>query len=409
MGSPVLLVHDDLVTIATVRRLITRDGLDLVLATTASDAVVAYGQDKPSLVLLASGVEEGRGAEALAELREYAEEELNLVILGEPIPGSDAPVVSLPLDGALFLQTVRTALRSSERTEPALTPVGREVEEITISMENALFGAPPALEALLGDAAPLVESEWEHDFEHDSSEHDSSEHDSNDEAQATHVALQEKRTDAMVTDALEQAQREIAADIESSLGLGEPRAPAQSFDETTIPEQVPQERLPETALPVTQLAGVSDDFDLSDFDDPQVSQEMAALRRKREAREQASATQHAVVRSDVARLEAAAELDALNRSETEEQVAREVASLRAEEALPTEDGAAIALEARRQREAEDTVVRELEAQREAARELEAQRQREAEDAAARELEAQRQREAEDAAARELEAQLQREA
>ena len=190
MAGPVLLVHDNLVTIATVRRLMSREGLELILATTASDAVVSYGHFAPSLVLLASGVEEGHGAEVLEELRQLPEAEgMRLVILGEPLAGCDAPLVPLPLEGASFLRMVRSMLRGATPEElnadaPPL-PEGN-VEEITLSMENALFGVTPEFE----------ESDWDRVTQID------------DDDPNERVA-NEQRTDAVVAEALEQAHREI--------------------------------------------------------------------------------------------------------------------------------------------------------------------------------------------------------
>src|SRR5438093_832016 len=45
MAAPVLLVHDDIAAIAAVRRLLAREGYEVVLATSAADAVSAFGYD----------------------------------------------------------------------------------------------------------------------------------------------------------------------------------------------------------------------------------------------------------------------------------------------------------------------------------------------------------------------------
>src|ERR671934_212326 len=59
MTAPVLLVHDDIAVIASVRRLLTRVGHEVVLATSVGDAVVAFGHYRPALVILAPDVEGG--------------------------------------------------------------------------------------------------------------------------------------------------------------------------------------------------------------------------------------------------------------------------------------------------------------------------------------------------------------
>src|SRR5215217_7364308 len=104
MGAPVLLVHDDIATIAAVRRLLTRDGHEVILATSAADALIAYGHHLPALIVLAPSVEGGRGHVVLDELAQLPDGRLSRVLLlGESIPGYGAPVATLPLDGPGFL------------------------------------------------------------------------------------------------------------------------------------------------------------------------------------------------------------------------------------------------------------------------------------------------------------------
>ena len=47
MPAPLLLVDDDLATIAQVKRLLAREGYETVLATNAADAVIAWGHHLP--------------------------------------------------------------------------------------------------------------------------------------------------------------------------------------------------------------------------------------------------------------------------------------------------------------------------------------------------------------------------
>src|ERR687888_2502608 len=100
MTAPVLLVHDDIALIASVRRLLTRVGHEVILATSVGDAVVAFGHHRPALVILAPEVEGGRGEQLLSELEDHPNRaELRLVLLGRELPGVDAAVIRLPLDG----------------------------------------------------------------------------------------------------------------------------------------------------------------------------------------------------------------------------------------------------------------------------------------------------------------------
>lgn len=118
MGAPVLLVHDDIAAIAAVRRLLAREGYEVVLATSAADAVIAFGHHLPSLIVLAPQVEQGRGRVVLEELALHPDAKLaRVLLLGETIPGFGAPVVPLPLDGAMFLQAVAEAMRSSSEAD----------------------------------------------------------------------------------------------------------------------------------------------------------------------------------------------------------------------------------------------------------------------------------------------------
>ncbi|MBI3181769.1 MAG: DnaJ domain-containing protein [Myxococcales bacterium] len=114
MGAPVLLVHDDIATIAAVRRLLAREGHEVVLATSAADALIAFGHYLPSLIVLAPSVEQGRGQVVLEELAQHPDARLaRVLLLGESIPGFGAPVVPLPLDGASFLRMVEETMRAS--------------------------------------------------------------------------------------------------------------------------------------------------------------------------------------------------------------------------------------------------------------------------------------------------------
>src|SRR4051812_49203380 len=105
MAAPVLLVHDDPQVIAALRRILAREGYEVVLATSAADAMIAYGHHLPGLILLAPSVESGRGHVVLEELRQHPDGQLaKVLLLGESIPGFGYPVAPLPPDDALAQQ-----------------------------------------------------------------------------------------------------------------------------------------------------------------------------------------------------------------------------------------------------------------------------------------------------------------
>ena len=126
MAPPVLLVADDLSTIASVKRVLGREGYEVILATSAADAVIAWGHHLPGLVIVQPSVESDRGAVLLEELRQHPDAQLlRVVLLGESIPGFGYHVEPLPLDVNQFSKTVLSQMRASEDgaewtvTEPA--------------------------------------------------------------------------------------------------------------------------------------------------------------------------------------------------------------------------------------------------------------------------------------------------
>ncbi|MBX5482446.1 MAG: hypothetical protein IRZ16_11515 [Myxococcaceae bacterium] len=173
MTAPVLLVHDDIATIASVRRLLARDGFEVILATSAADAVIAFGHYLPSLVILAPGVEGGRGQIVLEELAQHPDRTFaRVLLLGESVPGFGAPVVPLPLDGRSFLELVHQVMRDPsdgaswrvieghrrKTTEiPALVPRAPEEWRATGPRE----AERDLEEELLGAASQLDEADWE--------------------------------------------------------------------------------------------------------------------------------------------------------------------------------------------------------------------------------------------------------
>ena len=114
MPAPLLLVDDDLATIAQVKRLLAREGYEMVLATNAADAVIAWGHHLPPLVLISPKVESDRGRIVLEELRSHPDAQLlHVLLLGETIPGFGYPVAPLPLEAETFAQTVNELVRGT--------------------------------------------------------------------------------------------------------------------------------------------------------------------------------------------------------------------------------------------------------------------------------------------------------
>src|SRR5215218_8577534 len=173
MAAPVLLVHDDIAIIAAVRRLLAREGHEVILATSAADALIAYGHHLPALLVLAPSVESGRGHVVLDELAQHPDGRLaRVLLLGGAIPGYGAPVAPLPLDGPGFLQQVDSLVRSPTEADAWYVIDGRA------SAKRAPYfpaAAPDAWQAsgpggsghaalahtLFGDLPTLQQADWE--------------------------------------------------------------------------------------------------------------------------------------------------------------------------------------------------------------------------------------------------------
>ncbi|MCA2981981.1 MAG: DnaJ domain-containing protein [Myxococcaceae bacterium] len=143
MAPPILLVADDLSTIAAVKRALGREGYEVILATSAADAIIAWGHHLPGLVVLQPSVESDRGAVVLEELRHQPEAQLlRVVLLGEAVPGFGYHVEPLPLDAARFTRAVEENVRAAEVPQ-----------DWTVSEPASAAGAPPA-PPRLDDAEP---------------------------------------------------------------------------------------------------------------------------------------------------------------------------------------------------------------------------------------------------------------
>ena len=122
MASPLLLVHDDLATIALVRRTLVRAGHTVELATSTADAFTAAATLQPALVLLAPGVESGRGAALLHELASRPETaRLRVLLLGRMVDGHRGPVLPTPFRAETLLHAVDEALAAEPLTDEPVT------------------------------------------------------------------------------------------------------------------------------------------------------------------------------------------------------------------------------------------------------------------------------------------------
>ena len=122
MASPLLLVHDDLATIALVRRTLVRAGHTVELATSTADALTAAATLQPGLVLLAPGVENGRGAALLHELHARPETaRLRILLLGRMVDGHRGAVLPTPFRAETLLQAVNEALAAEPPTDEPVT------------------------------------------------------------------------------------------------------------------------------------------------------------------------------------------------------------------------------------------------------------------------------------------------
>ncbi len=147
MPPPLLLVHDDLATIASVRRALTRAGHSVHLATSTADALSAFEQLSPSAILLAPAVESGRGVQLLAEFRARpASSGTPILLLGGAVPGVTLPVLPLPVEPAALVEAVESALRAGEPDDDPLLDA-RHMEELPPLMDAALAQAEADLEA----------------------------------------------------------------------------------------------------------------------------------------------------------------------------------------------------------------------------------------------------------------------
>ena len=116
----VLLVDDDIAEISAVKRVLSREGHQTVLATSIADALALADQERPVVAIVAAACESGGGLElARRLLAEDAELRLPVLLLGEP--GDDAfgaVAIPRPLDPATLAAELGIALGSVEPEPP---------------------------------------------------------------------------------------------------------------------------------------------------------------------------------------------------------------------------------------------------------------------------------------------------
>jgi hypothetical protein len=100
-----LLVHDDPDTVSALIRLLARDGREINVAVSVDQAVAALQAKVPSVLLLAPGIEFGRGRAVLDELFVHTQGRgAPVLFLGEGISGFDCPVAEPPFAEGLVDQ-----------------------------------------------------------------------------------------------------------------------------------------------------------------------------------------------------------------------------------------------------------------------------------------------------------------
>jgi DNA-binding response OmpR family regulator len=385
MPPPLLLVHDDLATIASVRRVLTRAGHSVHLATSTADALSAFEHLSPSAILLAPAVEGGRGTQLLAELRARAAgASTPVVLLGQPVEGMELALVPTPIEASALLEAVESALRGPDAEDLPLLDAGH-MEELPPLVDAALAEAeadleaeafaglperrrPPEAAQEVAEAEALTHAAWEEA----------------DEARARAAAAESGRAEAeaaraMAEEALRSYQRAGAeerarrTEAEARVLAEAEEAKRLDAEARTARAQVEEARAraeeAHVALRAAQAQGTAE------------AELLAAALREEAARRTSELAVQERLRAEA---EARAEREAQGRAEAEARAATEMARLAAE-VRAREEAAARAQQAAEARAAEEVtrLAKEVQERDAAARRARA----EAEDWAARERQA----------------------
>lgn len=372
MPPPLLLVHDDLATIASVRKALMRVGRTVQLATSISDALSAFDNLAPEAVLLAPAVEGGSGVRFLTELRARPAGAVTpVLLLGDPLPGFDLPVVRLPVDAPRLLEALEAALAPEAEDLPLLD--AGHMEELPPLVDAALAQAEADLEAeafaALRPPAPDLET-W---------------------PPAEPAAPGAARAEETARAAEEEAERAPAEEA-TRREAEEARARAEAAERARGEAEKARARA-EEALRTTQRAEAEERARRAEAEararleaDEARRLEAEARAEVEQARAQAEAAQAAAQK---AQAQGAAEAELLA-SALREEAARRTRELAAQERLRSEAEARAEREARARAEAEARAAAEvarLAGEAKAQKEAEQRARAEAEDRAAREREA----------------------
>ncbi|MHB8416687.1 MAG: DUF4388 domain-containing protein [Myxococcales bacterium] len=122
--SRILLVEDEIGAIAALRRVLSRSGFDVLIATNGADALSLASSERPAAVVL-SGELQGGDSAAVHEALARAQPDRPLLVLGGTGLGADGSRLSRPTDGAELLEQLRSKLGPA--SPPAKAPLPAEL------------------------------------------------------------------------------------------------------------------------------------------------------------------------------------------------------------------------------------------------------------------------------------------
>ncbi len=207
MADSLLLVHDDLRVTAVLRRLLSREGYEVALATSVPDAIAACAERRPTLILLAPAVDGGQGKLLLDSLPQPVP---RLLLLGEAVP----------FEGPSLVEAIRKELGEQPALpipQALIDPGSPSTESPAVAAEieilrTALAASLERVEEAEREAAVLAYAAHGAETDHADSQ----------------LALERKETELKV--ALE-AQSRLAADrAELEAALGQARARSDALE-----------------------------------------------------------------------------------------------------------------------------------------------------------------------------------
>jgi CheY-like chemotaxis protein len=136
----VLLIEDDIGSIAMLRRALSRSGYQVLVATNYPDAISTAEHERPSALLVSSTLGGGDAAQLVESLRAIAPG-LPLLMLGED-PGTGERALPRPIQIAQLLEQLRHALSPRPSADEAIPPVPSPTTPNPV--EAAPIPSPPA-------------------------------------------------------------------------------------------------------------------------------------------------------------------------------------------------------------------------------------------------------------------------